>query len=181
MVLEYRLREEDYINYQLYIASQSKVIKRRRMQIRVVVLLLYIGLGVFILVQNRPALGLLFFVFGLLWFFFYPLQDAKRYVKHYQKAIRERLSAEPDKINRVWIEEEEILVEETGVKSRIELEELSEFVELPTILLARLKGGQSLVIPLNRPDMAEEARSMGAQLAQRLDIPYTKRLDWKWK
>jgi hypothetical protein len=182
MTIEYSLTEQDYVTYQLYVASQSSLIKKRRMQTRIVVMLLYLGLGTFIVVQGRPPLGMLFFVFGVLWFFFYPMRDARRYEKHYRKSIREKLLGEEETVYRAQLQGDILYVKEDGVESSIELHKFSECVELPTVVLMRLKGGgESVVIPLKDASMAEEARKLARTVAAQADIPYTVRTDWRWK
>jgi hypothetical protein len=59
--------------------------------------------------------------------------------------------------------------------------ETDEIIEISTLILIRLKSGQSLIIPKLKIDNIEDVRAFLKSLADSLNINYLIEDDWKWK
>src|SRR5688572_6178396 len=89
MTINFYTDENDFLAHQLFVASKSKRIKRKRKRNKIIVPLVYGAFGLWFLFGDRGSLAIIFFIVGLLWFFIYPLWEKRYYMKHYKAFIEE--------------------------------------------------------------------------------------------
>jgi len=89
MKLEFSLTKDDMLQMQLFMASISEQVNKSRKKTKWRVPVAYAVLGVILAVTAEMVFGIIFFAFGILWFFFYPAILAKRYEKMYRKNVDE--------------------------------------------------------------------------------------------
>ena len=88
MTIEYTIEEADFLTHQLYIASRSERIKRKRKRSRLLVPIAYLVIGLYFYLQQQQNLGYAFFLIGILWFFFYPLWDGGTTVSIIKRSLK---------------------------------------------------------------------------------------------
>lgn len=156
MKLEYALSLDDYYEHQLYQASQSKVLKKRRRRNQLSVPVLYAGLAIWVYYKQQNWVNSGIFLFsGLLWYFFYPIYanwSAKRF---YKKYIGERYVDQANIPVTIELTDTGITGNEEFIESKILNEEFDEVTELPNQYSLKMKNGQSLIIPKRAIDDVE--------------------------
>lgn len=118
---------------------------------------------------------------GILWYSLFPLYERKRYLKHYQEFIKENYK---DRFKGKFSLEisSSIVVAADGVnESRTKATEITEIVELPTLILIRIRGGHSFILPKSEFNDVEKLKSDLISLANTLEIRYINQLKWFWK
>src|SRR5690606_11880641 len=97
MILKYSIGADDFLNFQLFTASESPVVKRRRLKSKLAFAILYIAFGLFFVVDSRWIYASTFFVLAIAWFLFYPLREKRMYERNYKKFILENYRNRFDK------------------------------------------------------------------------------------
>ena len=72
MELKYSLEKKDYLTYQLFQASQSETVKKRRRRSWLFIPALYLVIGVLLNFLLSLSSMIIFIAFGLIWLLFYP-------------------------------------------------------------------------------------------------------------
>ncbi|GAA4125836.1 hypothetical protein [Flavobacterium chungbukense] len=70
MLISYQLDENDFLQYQLYTASKSERIKKKRLKSKIVIPIIYGLIIAFDLYKGNTNSAIVFLVMGILWFFF---------------------------------------------------------------------------------------------------------------
>lgn len=181
MTLEYKLEERDFLTYQLFIASQSERIKKRRRRSKTMFPLIYIAFAVIGLLQNKISMTLVFLVIAALWFFLYPIWERKYYIKHYLGFIRENYKDRFGKNASLQISDHFILTKDEGSESRINTSEIEKISEIPLAIYIRIKGGASFIIAKDKINDLQNLTSHLRDLANHLKINYELDEQWQWK
>lgn len=181
MTVDYRIDENDFLTHQLFVASKSERIKRKRQRSKIMVPLIYIALGLLFLIQDKVTLTILFFIIGLLWYFVYPIWERRYYIKHYKGFIKENYKDRLGRTATLEFKNEYILAKDNGSESKVFTTELEEIYEIPTAIFVRLKGGQSLILPKDKITNFDKVKSRLKELADYLKINYNTDEKWEWK
>lgn len=181
MTINYKIDENDFLTHQLFVASKSERIKRKRQTSKILVPLIYIALGLFFLFQGEVTLTIIFLIVGLLWFFIYPLWEKQYYIRHYKGFIKENYKNRLDRIATLEFTNDYILAKDNGSESKVLTTELEEICEIPTTIFVRLKGGQSFILPKDMIIDFENLKARLRELAKYLKIEYTLDEKWEWK
>lgn len=180
MKVQYAINENDLLTHQLFIASKSDRIKKQRRRNRLMGLA-YLPIGVIFFFTHKYPLTISFFLLGVLWFFLYPLWEKGKFIRNYKLFINENFKDRIGRVVTIEINDESIFVKDNGNEGKVQLEELEGINEIPSMILLRLKGGQSLLLPrqeiVNTPELIIELK----ELALKLNIPYETDQSWVWK
>lgn len=181
MTIELRIDENDYLTHQLFAASKSERIKRKRRRNKIIVPIIYAFLGSLFLIQERNSLAIMFFIFAFFWFLFYPFWEKHRYIKHYKGFIKENLK---DTLGRSTILEfnyEFIIAKDDSSEAKVFTTEVEEINEIPSTIFIRFKGGHSFILPKNKIADIDSVKAYLKDLASNLKIKYEIEENWKWK
>ncbi len=181
MIFNYKLDKDDFLTYQLYIASISESIKKKRKRSKIIVPLLYIALGVLLLYTENITLTVISIIFGIMWYFIYPVWERQYYIKHYKSYIAENYKDRFDRLLSLEITNEMIIAKDNGSESKISTTEIAEIVEITPAIFFRLKGGLSLVLPKKAISNINTVTNKLKELAEMLKINYHLNEKWKWK
>lgn len=181
MNITYRIDENDLLTYQLFIASISERIKKKRKLNRLYPFILYSVVALLSLMLVDYLLAILFLILAVLWFFIYPLWERKRYISHYRGFIRENFVGKDDVESTLEITKESIIVKDPSMESKISTSEIEIIYEIPTAILIKLTLGASLILPIDKITEIENVRSELKELARQLEIDYVLKENWEWK
>lgn len=181
MNIQFSIGENDFLAHQLYVASQSDSIRKKRLRSRLLVPLLYLGFGALLLADQKAFPSMLFLVFAILWYFLYPFWEKQRYVKHYRNFIRENYKDRLGKTASLDFSHTQLHARDNGSESTVQCSEIEEIVEIPSNIFIRLKGGQSIILPKDGITGLDHVIDGLKELAQHLKIRYQVDLNWKWK
>ena len=181
MTINYKIDENDYLRHQLFVASKSEHIKKKRLRSRILVPLIYVVLGLYLLFQSNIPLAIIIFILGMLWFFVYPIWERRHYIKHYKGFIKENYKDSLGITATMELNNDYILAKDSGSESKILTTEIEEINEIPTTVFVRLKGGQSLILPKDKIANFDSLKGRLKEIANHLKIEYISDEKWEWK
>lgn len=181
MTIDYRIDENDFLTHQLYLASKSERIKKKRKRNRLIVPIIYFVFSLLSFFQGGLSLAVIFFIIAPLWFFIYPLWERRYYKKHYQGFIQENYKDRLGKTASLELSKDFILVKDRGSESKVLTTEISEINEIPTTIFVRLKGGQSFILPKDKITNIDYVTIRLKELAIYLKVEYNIDEKWEWK
>jgi len=181
MTIDYKIEENDFLTHQLFIASKSDRIKKKRQRSKVILPLIYVAFGLLCLFQDKVSLAIIFFIIGLLWFFIYPIWERRHYIKHYKGFIKENYKNRLGRTATLEFNNEYILAKDNGSESKVLTTELDEICEIPTTIYIRLKSGQSFILPKDKISEFDKVKARLKELADHLKIKYDTDEKWEWK
>ena len=83
MKIEYTLEKIDFLNYQLYAASQSERITKSRKKSRIRLPIIYFILGLLLFALADLIFAIVFIGVGVAWYFLHPYFMKRRYMRHF--------------------------------------------------------------------------------------------------
>lgn len=181
MKIVYSIDENDMLLHQLFVASKSKRILKKRQRSKIIIPLIYVAFSFYFILKGDFATPVLFIVVAIIWFFVYPLWESRHYVKHYKSFIKENLSDRIDRDTTFEFSNDHIWLKDIGNESKVLTTEIEDICEIPLLILVRLKGGQSIIFPKNKIVEIDALRLGLIELAKHLEIKYEISENWKWK
>ena len=181
MNLNFKITNENYLTFQLYLASKSQSILKKRKRTRLVVPILYSVFAISLFVLESPFLAAGFAAFAMFWFFFYPLWEKGKYIKYYRKVIEENHKSRIGTDIKIELQNDHLFSTSGGSEAKISTNEIKEIVELKDLILIRLDVTQAFVIPKDKindlPGLIGELKD----LAKKIKVNYREELGWDWK
>ena len=178
MTINYQLTNSDFLEYQLYASSKSKLHKKRRFQSRVIIPIIYIIFGLYLANKNRDnIIGIVFVGVGLLWLVFYPMFSKWRYKRHFTKHVEENYKNRVNKPVEIDFDENSVNAKDFTSESKISGAELKELIETKNHFFIKLTTDLSLIIPKHAIENKEEFKNRVIKLG----AEYIDELNWKWK
>ncbi|MFV0472052.1 MAG: YcxB family protein [Paludibacteraceae bacterium] len=177
MTIEYKINEQDFIDFQLFTASKSDRINRKKKTERI---LLTIGSFIialcFYLTHNTPMMiyfGLVAVVCGL----FYPKYFVWRYKKYYKSHIKEYYSKRFGQTERIEINNDSVFLKDKIGEGKINLSEIDKIDETNDHFFLKVSTGVSLIIPKREIPNPYVVRDKFADIGLRVNDE----TNWKWK
>jgi YcxB-like protein len=181
MTLKYCLSADDYLQHQLYIASTTKRIKRKRRQGLIVVVLAFTASTALFYETDNKLLTYYFAALSILSLVFYPFYLRNHYKKHYQKFIFDTYKERFDKYATIVFKEETLeTFDETG-EAKLNYSVFKEIIETSNHIFIKVRTGGGLIIPKSEAEDLENIILTLKTLADRMKIRYMEKLDWKWR
>jgi hypothetical protein len=181
MTFTFKVEEKDYLVHQLYVASKSDFVRKRRLRNTWIITLLYIGCGLLFYFRHKPFTGIVFVVLGLLWLVLYPMWQRYSYKRQYIKIVRESLKDRFGKSGTLEIDDEYLLLKSDGSESRLTTKEVEAVNEISQVVMIKLRNGQSIILPKDNCSDPEKLIARLKLLAAHLSVPYNLEPDWSWK
>ena len=175
-----KLDENDLLEFQLFRASKSKRIKRKR-----ITTWLFLTISTFILAYLFMATGNntvrnYFIVLGVVSLFFFPYYQRWRYRKHYLKHVRENLHNQFLKEAHIKFDAEYLVTYDDKNESKIDIAEIDIINETSEHIFVKTKPGQSLIIPKRFIDVEKFINGL-SRITSNAGIVWKRDLSWKWR
>lgn len=175
MQIEYKLEADDFLTYQLFTASKSARIKKKKMAnwIGTPVSLVLLAV-IFYLIEMKP-LAIYFGLVALASASFYPMYFKWKYKRHYKGFIKENYAKRIGMVGSLEFQEEVISFHDKTGEAKINLSEIEDVIELLDHFLLKFSTGVSLIIPKREIDtygLKEKFKELG--------LPVRDELNWKW-
>lgn len=181
MTIHFTLRESDLLEYQLYVASQSEIVKKRRVRTRLLIPIMYVSLAVFGFFTNRILMSVPFLIGAVLWYFLYPIRDRKRHIKYYQQFIQEHFRERIGNKVELILSLESLETKEIASESKYALSEVEHIVELKTTILIRLRGNKAFILPKDQITQPSELNTILQQIAEKASVTFDQFPEWEFK
>jgi hypothetical protein len=173
--LTFFLKSEDFLAFQLFTASQSESIQRKRRRGQIFLSIGSLAFALFFYIGNSAFLSIYFLVFAVVTYIFYPRYFKKRYHKHYRNFIRDNYENRLNVEQEVDIDKDKIILKDKTGEASIKLEEVEEVTETPKHFFVKISTGVSLIFPKNSisvETVREKLQSLGLTI-----VDYS---DWAW-
>ena len=147
MKLKYKIGEQDFLDFQLFTASQSDRIKRKMLYAWI---FLIFGFGIvsgYSYFKDNIVLTIYFGLVAIICGLFYPTYFRWRYKKHYKTYIRENYANRFDELEYLEINNETIFSKDKVGESIISISEIEKIDETERHFFVKMSGGVSLIIP----------------------------------
>ncbi|MBZ4034337.1 hypothetical protein K6T82_06150 [Flavobacterium sp. 17A] len=182
MVIRYQLNANDFLQYQLYTASKSERIKKKRTRNKIIIPLIYAAFVLFDLYKEDTQGAIIFSAIGVLWFLLYPYWERRHYTKHYESFIKENYQNRFYKDIVIEFDHDFLLSKDiSGGEVKMATSEIEEINEISSVILIKLKLGNSLILPKDKIQNLDDVIPFLKELANGLNVKYNIENDWKWK
>lgn len=177
MILEYKIEEEDYLAFQLYTASQSAAIQKKKTNSHILITSALALLGlIMISVSADKTFGFLYLILAIVFGVYYPKYFKWRYKKHYLGHIRESYKQRIGLMVSLEFLGDTILAKDKTGESKLALSEIEIVKETAKHFFIQFSTGVSVIIP-KQDD--EEVNAL-KQKFQEAEIVVEEHLSWKW-
>lgn len=182
MTIDYSIDENDFLTHQLYIASTSDRIRKKRQRNRIIVPLTYFAFGLLVyFIELKSDLLIIFFVIAMIWYIVYPIWERRHYIRHYKGFIRENFKDRFGRTSTLEFTNDFILTKDNGSESKVLTMELEEIIEIPTAIFLKFKGGQSIILPKDKINDMGNLTIKLKEFTSHLNIKYKLDDKWVWK
>ena len=177
MILSYTLEEYDFLAFQLFSASKSKRIQRKK---RNGWMLFSVG-GVliasyFYIIQN-PIMAGYFGLVALASALFYPKYFRWRYKKHYRDYIRDNYVKRMGNEVELEIHEDSISSRDRTGQGNVFLKEIEKIHETGEHFFIQVSSGNSLIVP--KKGVGDDGTFR--EKLENLGLIFVDEMDWKWE
>lgn len=182
MKIKYLLEEKDFLINQLYIASQSQRIRKKRLGNTIIPSVIYLLLGVVCYIKIDSFWILLGFTcISILWFFYYPIWERHHYIQHFQSFIHEHYQARFNQFVSLEFGEEYLFLQDDLSEGKVSNHSILSIIELKEHILLQLGVGQNIILPKGKIDNIEALMRYLETWAKDLNITYKNEQNWKFK
>ena len=183
MNIHYSISETDYLTHQLYTASKSRQIIKKRTRSKILFPLFYCLFALWGLFKGQYILAVIFFTLALIWYVFYPLWENRYYRKYYQTFIKENYEKKCGITTELSFGNDCISLKDYVSEGKIQTSEIEAINEIPSLILIKLKSGISIILPKDKIMDAEVDTVITRlkELTAHLNINYNHEPDWHWK
>ncbi len=177
MKLEYVIEENDFLDFQLFTASKSKRINKKKKNGWLLLTISAIVMGIYFYMNQNMLMTIYFGIVSLTCGLFYPKYFKWRYKKHYKAYINENYSKRFGLIEIIEINDNYILSKDKIGEGKIKLSEIETINETGNHFFLKVSTGMSLIIPKDRINNPNKVRSE----FEKLGLKINNELNWKWK
>jgi len=178
--IQFNYTEQEFIDYQLYIASKSPSQQKRMFRNRWLVSLIYLGIAAVGFFNNNTSQIYIFIGLAILWYVIYPYWAKRFHKKYFTQFI---LQQNKDRIGNsvtVNLNDDNIQIQENGQEIELPIQQIVEIAELQKIILLRLNTDQVIILHKETNIPTEILIDYLKNLSLKRAIPYVNALNWKW-
>jgi hypothetical protein len=176
MKIDYELQENDFLQFQLFTASKSDRIKRKKRNSWLIMTFCsFIIAGYFYIIENH-SLAIYFGLISILTALFYPNYFKSRYKNHYKKFIKENYAKRFGQRETLEFHSDYIFAKNKTGEGKIYLKEIEEINETEFHYFLKVSTGVSLFMPKQNVEQSNELISRFNELG----IKVNDELSWKW-
>jgi hypothetical protein len=152
MEITYKIEAADFLDFQLYTASKSKRIMKKKKTEWILLTVSSLVLGLYFYFLNNMAMTKYFGLTTVLCWLFYPRYFNWRYKKYFKDFVNEHFQKRFGEIERIKFTREYIYtIDKTG-EGKINTKELEEVSETKKHFIFKISTGLSLIIPKREID-----------------------------
>ncbi len=179
MNIEFTLSRADYIEFQLFAATKSEILKKTNKKARLRVPIIYMILGTMLLTLSDKMFAIIFYTVGILWFFFYPFFAKKRYAKHYEKFVDENFKNRFNttiKINFIEDYESIECIDFEG-ESKTNTSKIEKIFEIKRFFYIKMHSGIHFIIPKYKIEHCDKLKEVLIKISKMKSIDYEANVD----
>ena len=177
MTLEYKISQQDFLDFQLFTASKSERINKKKRNGWILLTLGSILIALYFYLNQNNAMAIYFALIAIACGLFYPKYFKWRYKKHYKTYIEENYSKRFDQVEILQINDDSILSKDRTGEGKMNLSEIEKIDETGNHFFLKLSTGFSLIIPKKGLDHPDELRKR----FRGLGLTLNDETNWKWE
>lgn len=181
ITINLKLNKEDHVAYQLFIASQSERLIKKRKQARYRLPIVYMFLALLMFYNEQVLYGSLILTFSILWYYYYPMFERNKYLKYYSSFVDENFKSKFDIETILEFTKEEIRTLDDMGSSIIKNEQITQIDETLEHLFITLSPEVGIILPKNKIENIKELEEWIDQMTIKNQISKNVDLDWVWK
>jgi len=174
--LEYIIREEDFFNHQLYVASKSAAIQNRKKRSWLFLTLGFALVGCYFLGAGDRTFGIIMILYALFIFICYPFYFKWRFKRHYKKFIKNNYYKRFNELISLDMDEENFHVSGKDSETTSKVSSIECVHETSSQFYLQLNNGMYYIIPKRSIKNIEEVKEQFKQYGLRIKDELT----WKW-
>ncbi|GAA4464304.1 hypothetical protein GCM10023093_14360 [Nemorincola caseinilytica] len=179
MTIHFKPTEDDSLTYQLYFASRSERIRKKRRNAKIRFPIIMAIVIAYTIAMGHYTLAGIYAVFAVAYVIWYTWYEPRHYRKHYLSFVRE--NARPDELPVSMTFGPDEATQDTATShATLHYSTFEEIAELPGQILLRM-GTQAIIIPKDQVPDAAALTSLLKDIATRHSIPYVDDRTWVWK
>ena len=175
MTYNYTLEAQDFITFQLYTASNSNRINRKKKRSWLFLTVAFAIITFYNYHYDYKTLSLYFGVITILCVLFYPNYYKWKQNRHYKRFTFEHNKNSFGRLETITFNKKHLLLENTSGTGKINLTEFEGVDEIGSHYFMKMTNGASLIIPksqINTDSFINEIK--------KLKLLINSNLNWKW-
>jgi hypothetical protein len=177
MTIEYKINEQDFLDFQMFTASQSKRINQKKKNGWILLIIGSIVFAIYFFLKQDIVVSIYLVLVALACGLFYPKYFIWRYKKHYKVFIKENYSKRFGETEFLEIREDSIFSKDKTGEGKINISEIEKVDETNKHFFLKISTGLSLIIPKDELKNLDEVRTK----FQALGLIVNNMTNWKWK
>lgn len=179
--INYQINQEDFLEHQLFIASKFVQNQRRRQKNKILVPSFYVICGIILYFFGAITLTIIFLVFALLWYIYYPAFEGRRFSKYYNEFINENFKDKFGKSTTLMLNKDLLYSKDAVSECKYQSTEVSKIQEIPSTIFIFIKGGTTYILPKDQFENLEELKIQLQAISSVWNVKYENDEGWKWK
>lgn len=176
MKYEYKVKEEDFLAFQLFAASKSTRIYKKIRNNRII--LSFVSFLLCFLAYTKQSIGASIYLgsTAVLLFIFYPMYFKWQYKKKSIASLKASYANQFDELSSIKFESDHLLVKNKTGEGKVLFSEIEEINETEKHFFVKMSNGSSVILP---KDNIENLSVLKKDLSS-LNKKITEELAWKW-
>ena len=179
MTFNYHLSESDFLHYLFYSTSRSRKVQKRRSLNKLILMIIYVVMGLFLFNRNGPIASAVFFILCIPLYFFYNAFEKKQYTRHFNRFIQNHFQSLVNKPSTITFDDDAVrVIDDEDITYPVA--DIEEIHETGSLIMLQMKSGTAVLLPKSQitdlPALTAKLDQLGAG-----GIPLYRNLSWKWK
>jgi uncharacterized membrane protein len=185
MQLQFKLEEQDFLNFQLYCGDKSRDFFNFRFKYILNLTIFYVVVNIFLFInksffyfnENIPYYFTVMSIISLLYcyFFYSKIYYKKNIIKNLDKLYEQNI----DKISTIQFEKEKIIKTDSYSKYETEYNSIEFIEELKDYFYFKIKSGVRIIVPKSSFQSVENYKTL-KDLILAHNILLINEKEWKW-
>ncbi len=180
MKINFTLTKDDLLTFQLFEASKSPIIKRRRTRNWFLIPVIYAASGGYLYYTKKDArIFMAFGIAALAWMLFYPAYSRWLYRKQFERYINKNFDTATERTYSLELSAQTMNYFDGEAEGKFQYENITSISEIPDHFLVGTSENKTIIIP--KSDKPENNREFILELAARCNSEVSVSTDWKWR
>ena len=180
MTLEYKLHENDYLQYQLFLATKNKSVRNQRIRVWLMLAIGFLLIGLTQYSKDRFGSYILFISSAII-LLFYPFYQRYYYKRHYQKFNAGNYKERFGQSSVLNFHTNDFEIVSPGMEAKFEYSALERIDEIGNYFFLEIKTGGGIIVPKKHIGNMEEFESLMDKIIHKYSLEKNTELNWKWK
>jgi len=153
MEFTYTIRADNFLEYYLFMVSESKTITRKRNIAKYSFSVIYLLFGIYFFSFSKYLLGIAFIAISIAWYYFYPLLNKRSLKRFYVNHLAQNYKQKMDSQTILNVGTTSIIIVDANSENQIDISELDKIIETALSFFIKLKSGTSFIVPKDQIDI----------------------------